>query len=431
MNVCLLNDSFPPFIDGVANTVVNYAANLQKHGHNPVVVTPKHPDSDDSAFSYPVLRYPGFDTREMVGYIAGYPFSPTVMDGLKTNNIDIMHSHCPAASTLLARSVSSQLDVPTVFTYHTKFDIDIAKAVKAKLIREGAIKALVNNVNACDEVWVVSEGAGKNLQSLGYEGDYIVMPNGVDVPRRRQEEALYMKNTEGYDIPSDVPLFLFVGRLMWYKGIRIILDSLAALDSQGIDFRMAFVGKGLDADEIMKYSEELNLGKKVFFTGPIYDREILTSWYCRADLFLFPSTYDTNGLVVREAAACSLASALIKDSCAAEGVTDRVNGYLVEENAASLAVLLSQISKDRAAMRECGERAAKDLYLSWEDSVSMAEERYRIVIDNYKSGNYKKSFDPKDEFFKMQGELMEFLAEARKNGHEISHKANELLGRFQ
>ena len=29
-SICLLNDSFPPLIDGVANTVVNYAQELTK-----------------------------------------------------------------------------------------------------------------------------------------------------------------------------------------------------------------------------------------------------------------------------------------------------------------------------------------------------------------------------------------------------------------
>ena len=67
------------------------------------------------------------------------------------------------------------VDAPLVLTYHTKYDIDIAKAVKRRLLQESAIRALVQNVNACDEVWVVSRGAGENLRSLGYEGEYTVM----------------------------------------------------------------------------------------------------------------------------------------------------------------------------------------------------------------------------------------------------------------
>ena len=78
-SISLLNDSFPPLIDGVANTVVNYARELTKLGDRAIVVTPEHPDADDSRFPFPVVRYPSVDTRRLFGYLAGYPFSPETL----------------------------------------------------------------------------------------------------------------------------------------------------------------------------------------------------------------------------------------------------------------------------------------------------------------------------------------------------------------
>ena len=72
---------------------------------------------------------------------------------------------------------------PIIFTYHTKYDIDIKKVISLKGIQKSALNLILNNIEACDEVWVVSKGAGENLRSLGYRGDYIVMRNGVDIPR--------------------------------------------------------------------------------------------------------------------------------------------------------------------------------------------------------------------------------------------------------
>ena len=86
-----------------------------------------------------------------------------------------------------------------------------------------------------------------------------------------------------------LPLFLFVGRMMWYKGIRIILDALKKLSESGRDFRMVFVGGGNDKDEIVAYCESLGLSDRVFFVAPIHDRSAIRAWYCRGDLFLFPS----------------------------------------------------------------------------------------------------------------------------------------------
>jgi len=411
MKVCLLNDSFPPLIDGVATAVVNYAKNLNAHGHEACVVTPEYPGADDSAFGYPVMRYPGVDLRKWMGYVAGVPFSPVIERSLKEKKVELLHSHCPVSSTILARSLARPLGVPVVLTYHTKFDIEVAKLAKSKLVQEGAIRAMVDNITACDDVWVVSKGAGENLRSLGYEGDYIVMPNGVDFTRGRLDDATVRLLTAGYDIPAGVPVYLFVGRMMWYKGLKIIIDALAALKSQNYDFRMVFIGGGGDEAEVRKYVTDSRLDDKVIFTGKIYDRQKLIAWYCRSDLFLFPSTFDTNGLVVREAAACSLPSVLISGSCAAEDSTHLKNSFLIEENAASLAVCLASVAEHPERLAYVREHCAEDLYLSWEDAVKNAEKRYEYVLDKFYSGKRKGRVRPSDEFFRLSGELMDILAE--------------------
>jgi hypothetical protein len=205
-------------------------------------------------------------------------------------------------------------------------------------------------------------------------------------------------------------MFLFVGRLMWYKGLRIILDALAALREKGVDFRMVFVGDGGDGQEVRACASELGLDGVCFFTGSISDRETIRAWYTRADLFLFPSTFDTNGLVVREAAASGTATVMVAGSCAAEGVTDDQNGFFIEENAASLAEKLTALCGEPERMKRVGECAERELYLSWSDAVAHACERYEIVIDNYRSGKYPKHKKPMDGYLKSQGELMETLA---------------------
>lgn len=417
--ICLLNDSFPPLIDGVANVVVNYAKILSDKNYLVSVVTPEHPEADDSAFPYPVIRYPSIDLRKSIGYTAGNPFSLPVLYHLKKRNISLLHSHCPIMSTILARILRGSMDVPLVVTYHTKFDIDIANTIKPEFLQQELIRALVENIAACDELWVVSEGAGKNIRSLGYQGDYTVIPNGVDMSIGRAPESKIWEVTKDYDLPYGIPLFLFVGRMMWYKGVRLILDALAAIKSQDFDFRMVFVGGGGDEEEIREYCTRLNLNDKCFFTGPIYNRDDLRAWYSAANLLLFPSSFDTNGLVVREAAACSLGAVLIRNSCASEGVTHRVDGLLVEENAASLAVCLVEIARHFDAMRQIGENARNNLYLSWEDAIQKAMKRYEYVMDKYKSGGYPKKKGIAAGLFQFQGNLLDALDTANEKFREL------------
>ena len=408
--ICLLNDSFPPLIDGVANTVVNYAQQITNSDGKAIVITPNHPEAEDGRFSYPVVRYPSIDIREKIGYLAGVPFSPEVASRISGENVALLHSHCPIVSTILARQLRQIVDAPLVLTYHTKFDIEISNILHSRLLQSGSRKALVTNISACDEVWVVSQGAGENLRELGYEGDYIVMPNGVDLPQGKANPVDIAKATEGLDLPTGVPLFLFVGRMQWYKGQRIILDALARLAADGRDFRMVFVGAGADEKAIHSYAQSCGIGEKCLFTGAIQDRNTLRAWYSRADLFLFPSTFDTNGLVVREAAACSVASVLIQGSCAAEGITDGRNGFLIQENADSLYACLLPLLDNPLQMAVVGAQAEKEIYISWHTAVAAALERYEIVIDRYKSGAYPSPRrQPMEMFLKANGELMEDL----------------------
>lgn len=416
--ICLLNDSFPPLIDGVSNTVVNYAQNIEKSGNHAIVVTPDHPQAEDEKFGYQVVRYPSMSVKMVDGYMAGFPFSPEAALALSDKEISLLHCHCPIMSACMSRELRQIKKAPIVLTYHTKFDIDIANITKNEPLQNLCKKFLAENISACDEVWAVSNGAGENLRSLGYEGEYIVMPNGVDMARGRASEEKTAEITAGYDLPEEVPVYLFVGRLMWYKGIGIILDALAQLKNCGRDFRMVFIGKGSDGDDIIKKAEDCGIADKCIFTGALSDREALKAWYSRADIFIFPSTFDTNGLVVREAAACELPCILIKDSCAAEGVADDINGFLIEENAQSLCSCLQKLYGRTQHIREVGKNACAQLYVSWSDSVENAMNRYEIVIDKYKRGEYPAHTKIADDFFARNGKLMEQLAKA------LSHRRN-------
>ena len=413
MNICLINDSFPPLIDGVANAVLNYAAVIQQEYGSATVATPYYPGADDSVYPYKVVRFPSIDTTKLVGYRAGFPFSADTLEEIKEQNIDLIHTHCPITSTFLARTLRDVIDAPVVLTYHTKFDIDIANAIRGKLLQKSAIKALVQNISACDEVWAVSRGAGENLRSIGYTGDYVVMENGVDIPKGRVSDSVVEKAVSGFDLPAGVPVFLFVGRMVWYKGLRCILEAMTELFSKGIDFRMVFIGGGADMDGARELSEKLGIGKKCIFTGAIYDRDIIRAWYCRSNLFLFPSEFDTNGLVVREAAACGLSSVLIEGSCAAEGITDGETGFLIKNTPADMAAKLLEILKHPEVMKTVGQNAMDRIYISWEGSVKHAAERYHIVLDNYRAGKYERKRCFGDEWFKMNGEILGGVAKAQ------------------
>ncbi len=399
IRACLLNDSFPPLIDGVANAVVNYATTIHKKYGEVLVVVPRYPDVKDD-YPFPVLRYTSFNTVKQFGYRAGYPFSKEAISAATAFAPTVIHSHCPIASLFLGRALRASTGAPLVCTYHTKFDIEVRKAIESNILQSAAIKLLVKNMEACDEVWVVSEGAGENLRGMGYQGDYVVMENGVDFPLGRVSEEEVQAARKELGLSEDIPTFMFVGRMMWYKGVRISLDALKAAKERGEKFRMILIGDGGDRAEIEEYVHTLGLERECIFTGAVHDREQLRRYFCCSDLFLFPSTFDTNGIVVREAAACAVPSVLIRESCASEGIKDGVTGYLIEETADSMMEKVIYACHHLSEVRQVGKNAQEQIYVSWETSVDRAVARYRYLEERY-AGRTKQDMGlAKDEVFK-------------------------------
>lgn len=225
LNVGLFNDSFPPTIDGVAQAVKNYADVLHRNHCDVTVVTPEYKGVRDE-YPFEVFRYQSIPLDHRIGYRAGNPFNPETLIRLRRKHFDLMHIHAPFASSVLVGNINRRPRVPTVLTYHTKFDIDIAKRVPLDSMRRLAMRFLLDNVNAVDEVWVVTEGCGRALRNIGYKGGYTVMENGTDFAYGRAEDAAVNALREKYQIREDEFVFLFVGRMMWYKNVRLILDSL-------------------------------------------------------------------------------------------------------------------------------------------------------------------------------------------------------------
>ncbi len=400
MHVCLMNDSFPPTIDGVANCVKNYADIIERDLGHALVCTPHYPRVTD-AYPYPVLRYPSFSmSNKSFGYRTGMPFDRKTIERLKQWPIDVIHAHCPIMSMVMARTVRELVHRPIILTYHSKFDVDIQQDITSPAVQEQAAKAILANIEAADAVWTVSEGASRSLRNLGYTGEYRVMQNGVDLPLgAASPEAVRAIDTE-LGLTAGTPLFLFIGRLMWYKGIRQILDAVRLLKEDSHDFRMLFVGDGQDKEEIVRYADKIGVRDRTIFLPAVSDRNQLRAYYSRGDLFLFPSDYDTNGLVVHEAAACGTASVTLADSCAAENVVDGQNGLTVDKTPESLARICRQMLEHPEVMRQLGDRAQAELYLSWDESVRRAYAEYANVRRDYRDHLHPARNGKSDHFFR-------------------------------
>lgn len=391
LKIAIGTEAFPPTVDGTSTVAACYADIINKKLGEAIVVTPKNPNQEDYKYPYSIYRYTSLFTFGE-GYSVGWPFKRQLSQDIVDMNFDILHSHCPIATSYYFRRVNRIKRIPTVLTYHTKYEYDIEARVPVYLIKKRAYGMLLNDIKCADEVWVTSEGTVDSLRKIGYNGDYIIMPNGCDLPKTDITDEQSAMIRRKHNIPQGIPILIFVGRMMWYKNIRIILDACKLLKDRGRDFRMLMVGMGPDEASIKKLTRKMALDDKIIYTGQIFDRNEIKIYYGASDLLVFPSAFDTNGLVVREAASSSTPSLLLKDSCAAEGIVDGETGFTCLESAHSVAKSIDSIIDNKDLLKRVGKNAQNNIYISWEESITNAYNRYKVVIDNFHSkphGKYK------------------------------------------
>ncbi len=380
-------DAFPPTTDGISNVAQNYAYHINKSFGEAVVITPKNPNQLDYRYDYEIFRYKSWWIPSKEGYSIGWPFKDELHQAIINKNFDLLHSHAPLATSYYFRRVTEKKKIPVVLTYHTKYEYDFDRRIPTKPARDFAYRFLLNNINAADEVWITSEGTVDSLRKVGYTGDYIVMPNGCDLPVMNVSDADISMIKRKHNIPENIPIFLYSGRMIWYKNIRLILDACVKLKKDGKNFKLIMLGFGADENAIKRYIIKSGLKDNVIWTGKILDRQEIQGYYGISDILLFPSVFDTNGLVVREAAACATPSLLIRNSCAAEGIEDGKTGFLCMESAHSIASILAKIMDNKKLLNTVGKKAQSDIYISWDDAVRKAYNRYHIVIENFNSKN--------------------------------------------
>ena len=374
-------EAFPPLIDGVAQVIKNYAYWMSRKNNECHVITIKYPNAEDD-YNFKVHRYNSFRVPFKKDYRTGIPkLDRRFYNNIQSIDFDIIHSHSPFSAGKLGLDIAGQLDIPSVMTFHTKFRDIFKQIVKTDFMADMMINQIMKYFDMADDVWIVNKSAEETLREYGYKGDVFTAENACDfMPERKSNEALHMIN-KMYHIPEDVSVFSFIGRMNHHKNIKLILDALKILDRKGYDFRMFLVGYGEKKHEFEKIAKSYGIDKKLIFTGNIYDRNILKNIYLRSLAVLFPSLFDVSSLVIKEASALKCPVVLIENSTTAQGVKDSYNGFLIENNANSLAMKTQMILNNPEIAYKAGEYAYKTLYRSWEQSVDKVINRYHYLIN--------------------------------------------------
>ena len=368
-------DTYYPKFDGPCLVVTSLAKSFIKSGKADVkVAVPRFPKYKDEQ-PFEVFRFSSMPSKE--GYYCGLPkIDCKLKKFLKQNKFDIIHIHSPFTACKFFASYGKKHKIPTVFTFHTKYGEDFDRLIKLKSIRKFMMNYIMKNINNVDYVWTVSDGAAECLKSYGYKKDIKVIRNGTDLVYPSDTIKLIQSINEKYSLDAGQTVLLSVGRIVENKKLQLALNALKQVSDKGYDFKYIIVGSGNYENELKRLVSRLCLDDKVIFAGKIMDRTLLSAHYLRANLFVFPSTFDTASLSPIEAAAMKLPTIMTKGCSSAEIITDDVNGYLAEESIDAWAEKIIEILDAPDKLSLMKEKTYEQVYRTWD---SVAEE----ILDNY------------------------------------------------
>jgi glycosyltransferase involved in cell wall biosynthesis len=298
LRVGFFTECYRPIVNGVVASIDALRDGLSAHGVEVTTIAPRFPRFEDDAPD--VVRLPSLPLPTATAYRLCVPYlSPE--DRRRLRGISLVHAHSPFVTGWMGATYARRHRIPFVFTYHTRLDAYAHYAPFDRAATERAMLALTRRfANAADGVIVPTSAMERRLRALGVHVPVSVVPSAIDVERFASgRRSLLMRERLG--AAGETPLALVVSRLGAEKNLDLAIDAVARLPS----VRLAIVGDGPHRDALEARAHRAGIGGRVRFTGAL-PRERLPDVYASADAFVFPSTTETQGLVLAEALAAGL-----------------------------------------------------------------------------------------------------------------------------
>lgn len=323
MRIGMMVDLYKPYISGVTIYVEINRRYLEKMGHDVFIFTfsgdKEYIDEEPN-----VYRSQGLPISE--GFALNFAHNRKVKQMIQS--MDIVHVHHPFISGQLALRYCKPLNIPVVFTNHTRYDIYVQAYAPTltKEISQTFIQSYLPRFCAkVDMVVSPSAGMAKILRDLKIEAPITVIPNGVDIWKFQQANGREKRSEFGFS--ADDILLCYAGRLASEKDLPLVIKSFNAV-SQTIDnAHLLIMGSGTVESLLKEMASQTPSSDHIHFTGRIpYDD--LPTYLTMCDAFVTASSSEVHPLSVIEAMASGLPVLGVDSPGVGDTVEDGVTGFL-------------------------------------------------------------------------------------------------------
>ncbi|MEM2136631.1 MAG: glycosyltransferase family 4 protein [Candidatus Methanomethylicia archaeon] len=346
MKIALCSDYFYPKIGGITVHIENLAKALKSRGHDVFIVT-KKADFNDDIHGLKVIRVKSLFRSSQTLDI---PYTDELFNIFKVENPDVIHAHHAFSPiSLFSLAIGRKLKIKTVLTNHSiqfLYDVDYLWKPFSHILFP-----LKQYINYADKIIAVSKAAAIFMSHFTNKSVEVI-PNGVNV-------FDFAPETKFFDGRS----ILFVGRLVYRKGIHRLLSVMGDVVKDINEAKLTIIGSGYLSPTIKLAIKTLKLQDNVTIRGKLNKSELIEE-YRKANVFILPSVFgESFGIVLLEAMASKTPIVAVAQGGVKEIIVNGETGLLVEEEnkIRGLAEKIKLLLKDKKLSEELSEKAFKEV----------------------------------------------------------------------
>jgi len=388
----MFSDAYWPRVNGVTVSVDSYSRALIKAGHEVLIICSSYPEGlnlpvspfhtaqgEEGLKIVRVPSMPAFVTKEdRIAKINKFYWVLKQVDSFRPNIIHINTEFVIAEFGFL---YALAYNVPAIYTFHTMWEdygpnyFPMFPPFLVKFVIRGVLK---NILNRSYRVIVPTTQIDEVVHKYKPRTVTCLLPTGIEpelFDHDESESAVFReKMEEQFPLLKGKRILLFAGRIVKEKNLSFLLRILPAILEKNPDAVLLFVGNGPDLDYFKDEARGAGLEEKTVFTGYMERRE-LALVYTIAEIFVFPSLTDTQGLVTLEAMLSGTPVVAIGALGTLQVMGGDNGGFMVKDNAGEFTARVLDLLGD-PELRRRKSMEAKMHARSW----SIEELTKRLVV---------------------------------------------------
>ncbi len=369
MKILYISDVYFPRVNGVSTSIRTFVKQLQQLGHQVDLIAPDYGAvTQDDAFIKRVSAYSiYFDPEDK---LMKYGDALKLLPELQQEKYDLIHIHTPFVAHYLGVKLSQLLNIPCVETYHTFFEDYLHHYlpwIPQQLARGLARIISKKQCNAVNAIIAPSQPMLDVLRGYGVATKAEVIPTGLQTHSFVQADGEAFRAK--YNIAPDRPMLLYVGRVAFEKNITFLLEMAKSLVENHPNILLVVTGEGPAEKMLHHLAKKLKLEQNIQFIGYLDRDTELNACYKSADIFVFSSKSETQGLVLLEAMAQGTPVVAIAELGTASILIEGEGAMIAPDNVKGFAEKINALILHPEQRKALGEKARNYALNRWAASI--------------------------------------------------------------